>query len=111
MSASYFITPLEHAQVRADKAFKTTFLQTPRLLTGLNVLAPGQEQHIHDHPDQDKFYYVLQGQGDFTVGDVTRTCQAGDLILAPAGIPHGVVNPSTAPLAFLTVIAPWPDPA
>lgn len=111
MSADYFIRPLDFAQTRPDKAFKHTFLQTERLLTGLNCLAPGQEQHLHDHPEQDKFYYVLAGEGDFTVGATTQTCSAGMLILAPAGIPHGVVNASAAPLTFLTVIAPWPRAA
>lgn len=111
MSAQYFIRPLDFAQTRADKSFKHTFLQTARLLTGINTLAPGQEQHLHDHPDQDKFYLVLEGQGDFTVGDTTQPCGAGMLILAPAGIPHGVTNASDAPLTFLTVIAPWPSGA
>jgi quercetin dioxygenase-like cupin family protein len=109
MTDPNFIRPLDHAQVRADKAFKHTFLETPRLLTGLNCLAPGQEQHIHDHPDQDKFYFILQGEGRFTVGETTQVCGTGELILAPAGVPHGVLNHGAAPLTFLTVIAPWPD--
>jgi quercetin dioxygenase-like cupin family protein len=110
MSASYFIAPLDYAQERTDKPFKHTFLQTERLLTGLNTLLPGQAQHIHDHPHQDKFYYVLEGQGAFTVGDETRTCGPGMLILAPAGVPHGVENPAAPQavrLVFLTVIAPF----
>jgi quercetin dioxygenase-like cupin family protein len=109
VSTQYFIRPLDFAQTRADKSFKHTFLQTARLLTGLNCLAPGQEQHLHDHPDQDKFYLVLEGEGDFTVGDTTQPCGPGLLILAPAGVPHGVLNSSDAPLTFLTVIAPWPN--
>ncbi|MBX7233377.1 MAG: cupin domain-containing protein [Caldilineales bacterium] len=105
---SNFLHPLDHAQARADKAFKTTFLHSPRLLVGLNTLLPGQTQALHEHADQDKFYLVLAGAGRFTVGDETRLCGSGDLILAPAGIAHGVVNHGEDMLSFVTVIAPAP---
>jgi quercetin dioxygenase-like cupin family protein len=105
--SDYFIQPLDYAQARPDKAHKHTFLQTPRLLTGLNSLAPGQSQAIHDHSDQDKFYLVLAGTGIFTVDTTTQECGPGVLILAPAGIHHGVENQSNELLSFLTVIAPW----
>ena len=103
-----FIRPLAHAQSRQDKPFKHTFFQSERLLAGLNTLLPGQAQHLHDHPVQDKFYFVLEGRGAFTVGDETRECGAGELILAPAGVMHGVENQGSEQLSFLTVIAPAP---
>jgi quercetin dioxygenase-like cupin family protein len=109
MSGDFFIRPLDYAQARADKPHKHTFFQSERLLAGLNSLAPGQEQHLHDHPDQDKFYLVLAGSGHFTVGEETRLCAEGDLILAPAGVPHGVENRGSTLLTFLTVIAPFPS--
>lgn len=102
----HFVTVLDYAKERAEKPYKYTFLNTPRLLVGINVLAPGQEQPIHDHQDQDKFYLVLEGTGSFTVGDQTVPCSPGVLILAPAGIDHGVQNPGPQRLVFLTTIAP-----
>ncbi len=107
MSETPFLRVLDFAQERDDKAFKHTLLQSERLLAGLNVLRPGQQQSIHDHPEQDKFYYVVEGAGQFTVGDATQHCAAGMLVLAPAGVPHGVVNDGSARLVFLTVIAPF----
>ncbi len=103
-----FIHPLDYAQGRAEKPSKYTFFQSERLLVGLNCLLPGQEQHLHDHPEQDKFYLVLAGSGRFTVGDESCSCTDGDLILCPAGAVHGVENDGDAPLTFLTVIAPSP---
>jgi quercetin dioxygenase-like cupin family protein len=108
MTNAYFIRPLDYAQGRTDKPFKHTFLQSERLLVGLNSLLPGQSQHLHDHPDQDKFYQVLAGEGLFTVGEQQQVCGAGELILAPAGILHGVENQGDGLLTFLTVIAPFP---
>ena len=105
---SNFIHPLAHAQGRQDKPFKFTFFQSERLLVGLNTLLPGQAQQLHDHATQDKFYLVLEGAGVFTVGDDTRACGAGELILAPAGALHGARNDGDAMLTFITVIAPAP---
>jgi quercetin dioxygenase-like cupin family protein len=106
---SNFIHPLAHAQGRQDKPFKFTFFQSDRLLVGLNTLLPGQEQHLHDHAAQDKCYLVLEGTGEFTVGDETRQCTAGELILAPTGVAHGVANNGEALLSFITVLAPSPQ--
>lgn len=103
-----FLHPIQHAQIQAEKPFKTTFFHSDRLLLGLNTLAPGQIQHLHEHVDQDKFYVVLAGSGLFTVGSESRTCVSGDLIIAPAGIVHGVENRGDEPLTFLTTIAPAP---
>jgi mannose-6-phosphate isomerase-like protein (cupin superfamily) len=106
MPSAYFFASLDYAKERGDKPFKHTFLDSPRLLAGINVLTPGQQQPVHDHPDQDKFYLVLEGEGLFTVGDETATCTPGALILAPAGVMHGVHNAGPQRLVFLTAIAP-----
>ena len=51
---------------------KATLFQSTRLLLGLNCLEPGVEQRVHTHEGQDKFYHVLEGRGEFTVGDEVR---------------------------------------
>ncbi|MFN8465142.1 MAG: cupin domain-containing protein [Caldilineaceae bacterium] len=102
----YFIPVLDYAKERAEKPYKYTFLNNSRMLVGINVLAAGQEQPIHDHAEQDKYYFVVEGTGQFTVGDQTVPCSPGTLVLAPAGIDHGVHNPGPQRLVFLTTIAP-----
>jgi mannose-6-phosphate isomerase-like protein (cupin superfamily) len=111
MLQSNFIHAQAFSQAGQDKPFKHTFFQSDRMLVGLNTLAPGQAQHLHDHHDQDKFYFVVEGEGVFTVGDEQQTCGSGMLVLAPAGVPHGVENHGAALLSFLTVIAPFPRAA
>ena len=107
MDGAYFINPLDHTKERAEKPYKHSFLETERMLAGLNCVLPGQGQKIHKHPEQDKFYLVLEGKGLFTVGDTEQECGEGMLILAPAGIAHGVENRGSERLTFLTVIAPF----
>ena len=89
---SNFIKPLGHAASRAEKPFKHTFFQSPRLLVGLNCLDAGQRQGLHEHVHQDKFYLVLEGQGAFTIGERTVVCGPGEL--------------SPARLSFITALAP-----
>lgn len=94
---------------RTDKFYKSTMFQSARLLLGLNCLDPGQEQHVHVHGDQDKFYYVVEGTGEFTVGAERYAAGPGIVVWAPAGAEHGVVNRSKERLVLLVGIAPAPE--
>ncbi len=94
---------------RPDKHFKSTLFESERLLLGVNCLDPGQAQAAHTHGGADKFYLVLEGEGQFTVGDETRTAGAGMVVWAPAEMPHGVENAGAARLVLLVGIAPAPS--
>lgn len=78
------------------------------LYAGLNCFAPGQAHHAHTHADQDKLYYVVEGRGEATLGDDVSPVEAGDLVLAPAGVVHGMANTGAEPLIVLTLFAPPP---
>lgn len=101
-----FITPLRHATGRSEKLFKMTFLHTKHLMVGMNCLQRGQAQHLHDHPNQDKVYIVLDGSGHFNVNGEVRECFKGDLIICRAGEPHSVENRGLGLLTVLVCIAP-----
>ena len=94
---------------RDDKEFKATLFESARLLLGVNCLEPGQAQKVHEHGKEDKFYAVQEGIGRFTVGTATFDAGAGDVVWAPAGVPHGVTNQGKARLALLVGIAPAPS--
>ena len=98
----------EHVGVRIDKFYKTTLFQTQNLLLGLNCLEASQVQKVHDHADQDKFYYVIEGVGHFTVGDEVTEAGPGHVVWAGAGVPHGVENKQSDTLVILVGIAPAP---
>ncbi|MEW5961135.1 MAG: cupin domain-containing protein [Chloroflexota bacterium] len=99
----------EHAGSKPDKFYKTTLFQGDHLLIGLNCLEPGQVQPVHEHADQDKFYYVIEGTGEFTVGEQLTSVGAGHVVWAEAGVPHGVENKGPARLIVLVGIAPPPQ--
>lgn len=91
---------------KPDKFYKTNLWQGAHLMVGLNCLEPGQVQPTHSHDGADKFYFVLSGTGDFSVGDDHKTVGPGLVVIAPAGIPHGVTNTGEERLSLLVTIAP-----
>ena len=71
---------------------KGTIYQSPHLLVGLNAFEPGQAHALHAHAGMDKVYFVLEGEGLFLLADAALPMRAGDLLVAPEGVPHGVEN-------------------
>jgi quercetin dioxygenase-like cupin family protein len=108
MNHPSIIQPSEHAKYSPDKMGKATIFESPRLLVGLNAFEPGQQHVLHAHAGQDKVYYVLEGRGRFLLDGRDLEMKAGDLLVAPEGVPHGVHNTGVARLLVLAVLAPGP---
>lgn len=92
------------------KMGKATLFSGTSLMVGLNALEAGQAHEPHSHAGADKLYEVVDGRGEFQVGEERATLERGALIVAPAGVPHGVRNPGPGRLLLLVVIAPPPRP-
>jgi len=103
---NYFIDWREHTGLNPGKFFKTTLWPGPHVTVGLNCLEPDQIQSVHAHPGADKCYFVLEGSGRFTIGEVEQEAGAGTLVVAPAGVSHGVTNTGSERLSLLVAISP-----
>jgi quercetin dioxygenase-like cupin family protein len=99
-----------HATFRADKMAKIDCYRSERLLVGLNCFERGQAQPVHTHTDADKFYVVVSGKATFVVGERVVTAGPGDLVLAPAGVPHGVEHAETQTVVLMAMAPPPPLP-
>ncbi len=102
----YLLDWRDHVGVRAEKFFKSTLWEGKHVMVGLNCLEPNQTQTVHAHSDADKFYFVLEGAGRFCVGEEEHDAAAGSLIVAPAGVSHGVTNTGSNRLSLLVAISP-----
>ena len=102
------IQPSRHAQWQPDRMGKTTLFESERLLVGLNAFEPGQAHELHSHEGMDKLYYVLEGDGVLLLDGRQLTMRAGELMVAPEGVPHGIRNTGTGRLLVLAVLAPAP---
>lgn len=91
-----------------EKMKKNNLFTTDRMFCDVYCFEVGQSQDAHAHADSDKVYYVIEGRGRLRVGDTERDVDAGTAVLAPAGEPHGVVNPGPQRLKLLVFMAPLP---
>ena len=103
----YFQRLPDRAAFDAGQMTKLDCFRSDRMLVGLNCFEPGQSQKVHAHAGADKFYVVVSGKATFIVGDEKRDAGAGDLVLAPQGVPHGVER-AIERAVVLVAIAPAP---
>ncbi|MBK9166293.1 MAG: cupin domain-containing protein [Bryobacterales bacterium] len=100
--------PAAEARFDPDKMGKATLARCRNLYAGLNCFEPGQEHKSHVHQDQDKFYYVISGTGEATIGDAAFPVSAGAFVAAPEGVPHGIRNTGDGRLIVMVVMGPPP---
>jgi quercetin dioxygenase-like cupin family protein len=58
---------------------------------------PGGGPVLHTHP-YEEIFVTLEGEAIVTVGDATIEVSAGQVVVAPAGVPHKFVNSGSGPL-------------
>ncbi|MBO0858127.1 MAG: cupin domain-containing protein [Chloracidobacterium sp.] len=92
-----------------EKMRKVNLFETNNFFCDVYCLEPGQEQKVHEHALEDKIYYVLAGRGSFLVGNETQELGERQIVMAPAGAPHGVKNSSEERLSLLVFMTPNPN--
>jgi quercetin dioxygenase-like cupin family protein len=102
------IRPEEHAVFSAEKMGKATLFRSERILVGLNCFEPGQEHQLHAHSGMDKVYHVLAGRGCFLLEGREAPMEAGQMLIAPEGVAHGIRNDADERLIVLAILAPSP---
>jgi len=81
----------------ADKmVFNTYFLEPAELL------------RLHKHPDSDEYFYLAEGEGQFTVGNDQVMIKSGAAVYGPAGVAHGFVNSGGGKAVLISVQGPTP---
>ena len=102
------IRPEERAYYNSEKMGKATIFESEHVLVGLNAFEPGQEHQLHAHAGMDKVYHVLSGRGLFLLEGRELDMQAGEMLIAPEGVPHGIRNSGDGRLLVLAILAPSP---
>jgi quercetin dioxygenase-like cupin family protein len=52
---------------------------------------PGTGPKLHKHP-YEEIFIVQEGQATFTLGEATLQATAGQIVVAPADVPHKFIN-------------------
>lgn len=102
------VNPALAAIFSDEKMKKVNLFESANLFCDVYCLKPGQSQKVHSHAGNDKLYYALSGAALVTLGAEIFPITAGELAIAPAGVPHGVENRSAENVTLLVVMAPKP---
>lgn len=81
-----------------------TLVQNGAVGITLFAFAAGTEISTHDSKG-DAMVLVLEGEGEYTVGDEVHRVSAGQAIVMPANVPHSVSAPQDFKM-LLTVVFP-----
>lgn len=92
-----------------EKATKHLLYQNERSNGVIWVVPPGEEVPAHYHPETDDVWIILQGKGDYYLGQgKTFPIEAGMMIPAEKMEIHGAKNTGNELLVFAAVSAPMP---
>ncbi len=61
---------------------------------------------LHSHDTQEEFWFVLEGEILFQVGDRRITLKAGESILGPRDVPHAFLPVSDTPARMIIAYSP-----
>lgn len=71
------------------------------LLSGMATIDPGREIHPPHKHHEEEFLMVIEGTGEWTVGEESFSAAAGDMLYAAAWDLHGIRNTGDEPLRFV----------
>ena len=69
----------------------------------------GAEGGLHRQPNHEELLVVIEGEGEFRVGDEVRPVRPGDFVFVPRNAVHGTVSTKDGPIAFLAILTPQFD--
>ncbi len=68
--------------------------------------APGSEQALHEHADNEQVYVVVRGHGLMKCGGEEQEVGPGTLIYVPPRTQHAIRNTGDEPLVFISATSP-----
>lgn len=87
--------------------FKTSTQETGGnlfLIEHSNLLPGGPP--LHYHRDQEEWFYIMEGEVLFQVGDKRLQLKSGDSVLAPRKVPHAFTAVGSKPAKMLIAFSP-----
>ena len=72
--------------------------------------APGSEQSLHEHAQNEQVYVIIRGRGLMTCGEEQEEVGPGTLVYVPPRTAHAIRNTGDEPLVYVSATSP-PFPA
>jgi mannose-6-phosphate isomerase-like protein (cupin superfamily) len=80
------------------------FMKSESRLIAEISLEPDASIGGHVHTGERELFYFIEGEGEVIDENETKKVKAGDVLVTPEGMEHGVTNTGKAVLKFLAVI-------
>ncbi len=68
--------------------------------------APGSEQPVHAHPDNEQVYVIVRGRAMMKAGEEEREVGPGTLVFIPPRTDHAIHNIGDESLLYVSATAP-----
>jgi mannose-6-phosphate isomerase-like protein (cupin superfamily) len=102
------LRPLERVRAKADNFSYQTLAAGEALVVEAYAFEPGAGLTPHRHPETEHVLTALTGAGVVRLGRRRVPLGAGESLLVPAGVAHGVRNPGPGRLVVQQVSSPKP---
>lgn len=79
--------------------------------TQIVVMSVKDEIGEEIHPDNDQVLYLVEGEGEVILNDISSSFKRGDAILVRAGTKHNFVNKDITDMKIITTYSPPHHPA
>ena len=101
--------PVHHGEGDIDmRGFFDTISSFPSSSTSGRWPGVSEGAHIHEGENSlEELYYFLDGRGEMWFGEETLQVEAGDAVLVPQDVDHGMRNNSDKPMRVIVV---WGKP-
>lgn len=96
----------ELVEFSTEKRIRKKLRGSGKIVAELLCYEPGQGTPIHQHPQQDEVFYVLEGSGTIFAGDEQASIHPQSLIFVPAQTLHGITAANGTRLVILFFKAP-----
>ncbi len=74
------------------------------IIEHVNLVKGGPPYHLHPH--QDEWFYVMEGEVIFQIGEIRTQLKPGDSILGPRNVPHAFCSIGATPGRMLIAFTP-----
>jgi mannose-6-phosphate isomerase-like protein (cupin superfamily) len=94
------------AKVRENDAFRRVLYTGARTQLVAMQLPVGTDIGKETHANVEQVFVVVSGSGRAEINGASRPLAPGDLLVAPKGATHDIVNTGQEPLALYTIYSP-----
>lgn len=92
-----------HIGMKTDAASDRLGLEGMPISFDTQRYAPGGYQEPQGHPERWQFLYVVEGEGEFRIGDAIYKISPGSCCFIPSGVVHAARNTGKGDLVMLFV--------